>query len=691
MKLIPLNTDLQSDAAFVALPSALQSLVFARLDAVREIHSAPNKTLAVAVVARRNNHAPGWKDGTVRNFYYAMTKERDWRVLLDYARAGLKRRDHLGQADLTREFCLFLGSQWSHRQRGKFRAAYVDLKAQYRHWRDTGDDKFAIPGYDRCPEMRGGTGLPEGWSECNLRRVARKHASRAARKLINIGPKAGHNDFSYKIPTTRAGVEVGQYILFDDCWNDFRVLYRGKGSRILTLHALDLASGCNVMRGHKPTVEDERQVEERLKEREMLFLVAAYLSNIGYRPAGTFFVCEKGTATIRTDEATLLDQITDGAIRVETGPAAGGPGIAGLFNEGSGGNPRWKASIESFFNLLHNRCDHLLEFPGQTGKNSRLDKPEGLERMEIADEQLFRAMQILTPERQQLIRFNLLQYKDAAPALDARVEFCNTRRDHALEGWADCGHVVPAFRLHPQMDFIPFAKTSGMREDQLEMLRLLLASDPRLTGETVLSPREVFDNGAGRLRKFTPAQTACYMARIGGDERPVKRGLIEVGVPDVNPNDPLSFGPVIRDFQGTETVLSDDAKYNVRVNPYDPRYAWLYNARDGFCGIAPRRLAAGTRGDAEALQRHFKAKAKQFSPVLAEARELAAPITQRISDNQDANAAAFHEQADELSAPDRAMDRRARREKQDFSALGGGENVTAKTTQTVTMEEMNKL
>jgi hypothetical protein len=487
-----------------------------------------------------------------------------------------------------------------------------------------------------------------------LRRVAKKHASAAARKLINIGPKAAHNDFSYKIPTTRAGLEVGQYYLFDDCWNDFRCLYRGKGSRILTLHALDLASGCNVLRGHKPAVEDERQVEERLKEREMLFLVGALLSNIGFRPEGTTFICEKGTATVRADEARFLDMLTDGLIRVQVGPAGGGPGVSGLFAEGGGGNPRWKAPIESFFNLLHNRCDHMLEFPGQTGKNARLDKPEGLELMERTDEALFKAMQVLTPERQRLIRFNLLQYKDAAPAIDARVEFCNTRRDHQLEGWEACGHKVPAFRLHPSLDFVPHWYLDRLSAEQQECVRRMLAADPSLAGEVTLSPREVFDAGAARLRKFTPAQTAMWLARIGGDERPVKRGLIEVGVPEVNPSEPLAFGPTIRDFNGGDVALAEDAKYNVRVNPYDPRVAWLYNAKDGFLGVASRRQTAGTRGDATALQRHFKAKAKQFSPILAEAKKLAAPITAQAVEILDNNAAVFAAAAnEEQSARDR--------------------------------------
>jgi DNA transposition AAA+ family ATPase len=51
--------------------------------------------------------------------------------------------------------------------------------------------------------------------------------------------------------------------------------------------------------------------------------------------------------------------------------------------------------------------------------------------------------------------------------------------------------------------------------------------------------------------------------------------------------------------------------------------------------------AAAYRGNAAALAEHYKAKAVHFAPVLAEARRLAAPLTQAASDNQDHNAALF--------------------------------------------------
>ena len=653
MKLLPQSFALpDGDPKFTKLGDDMRNLVIARLDAMREIADAPKPLPAISAIARRRAGQRGWGRGTLINKWYSFLREGTWEVLLDKTQAGAVYWSNAG-ADRREAFIEYLGSQWSMRQRGKFRGAWIDLKARWEAWRagvrtwQLGDheEPIEIPGYDKCPEPRPDTCLPEGWTYENLHRLAKQGTSRYARKLIQIGPKAAHNEFTYKVPTTRAGIEVGQIFLFDDSWNDFRVLYRGRGSRILSLHALDLASACACVTGHKPTVEDERGVEERLREREMVFMVAALLSVIGYRADGTTFICEKGTATIRKTEEIMLDRLTSGKISVQTGPAGGGPGIAGLFADRSGGNPRWKAPIESFFNLLRNRTGHMLEFPGQLGSNSRLNLPEGTARMELADEAMARAAQLLTPERQQQIRFNLLQYENARPILDSRIEFCNTRRDHALEGWRASGYFVPAFRLGPTLPFLPFTLIDQLRPEAAEQLRVMLAADPQLAGEIQMSPREVFNAGKDKLKRLAPPQIALLLAETAGEERDVKRGILEFECPDVDPCRPLAFGPTINDCNGGEGIMQCDDKFLVRVNPFDPSRAFLYNAKGGFIGITHSRGRAGTRLDEAALQGHFKAKSAQVSTWNKEARQLAAPLSQAADAVASNNAAviAAHE------------------------------------------------
>lgn len=686
MNLSPQIFQHPNDDDFIVLPPDLQSLVLHRLAAMKEIAGSPKTKAACVAIARQWNCVEGWTARTLLNLWYAFRARRDWKVLLDKSRAGALFWQK-PPGDMPAEFQRWLGSQWSARQRGKFRAGWVDLKSQYRRWL-AGDDSARIPGFHRCPPPRPDTNLPDGWSEGNLRRVAQRNSSAAARKLINIGPKAVQQ-FTYKVPTTRVGVEVGEVIYIDDCWNDFQCLLLGKRSRIISLHLLDLASGYNAAAGHKPTADDERGVEQRLKERETIYLLDAYFAAHGYRPAGTHILGENATATVRAEEQKVLDQITNGAVRFDGGPSGGGPGLSALFTGPSGGNPNHKAPLESWFNLWHNRCDHMLEFPGQTGKNSRLDKPEGLERLMSADEQLHKAAQWLTPERRMQVKFGLLQHDLAIQMLDTKRETINDRRDHDLKDWRQCGHYTPAFRLSTALPFFPAARILELSPEHQDQLRVLLAADPNLVGELCLSPREVFMAGREKLRRFTPQQRAMFIRGAAGDERPVKQGLIEVSVPEVDASHAVPFGPIFRDFRGGEKPLTNGDKYMVRVNPYDPRHAWLYDAKDGFRGVVQARGPSARYDDATALESHYKAKAVHFAPILAEARQLAAPLTAAASEKQDHNARLFAEQTREETQMDRTLDRRARNSKEDFTALGG--ETPAPKQAGVTMEQLSQL
>jgi hypothetical protein len=273
------------DERFVRLPDAPRNMVMARQAAMQRIHGSVKKEEAIKLIASERRDQRGWGKGTVRNLWYQfLLKRGDWTVLLDKSMAGPAWWGNMEGVALPEGFVDHLGDIWALRQRGKFRAAWVDLLAQWRRWRK-GGTKADIPGYTHCPAPEPGTDLPSGWSYRNLQRVAKTSASSYARKLIQIGPKAAQEQ-TYKIPTTRVGLAPGQIYDFDDQENDFRVLYRGKGSRILSLHAHDIASDCVVLSGHKPTVENDAGFKEKLKEREMVYLLAALFMRIGFDPHG---------------------------------------------------------------------------------------------------------------------------------------------------------------------------------------------------------------------------------------------------------------------------------------------------------------------------------------------------------------------------------------------------------------------
>jgi len=676
------------DPRFVALDDNSRQLVLQRLSAMQRIASAPNISKEIHRISLLHDGARGWSVSSMSGLWYKFWGSQGaWTVLLDKAKAGSKYWQQLNDGGLPQAFREYLGEEWSANQKDKFRAFWIGrLIPRWQAWR-RGDAKAAIKGYDHCPEADPKTGLPPGWSYRNLKSVANREAKAYHRKLIQIGSKKA-SEMSVPILSSREGVEVGQFPFYDDSWDDCKFLYKGKMIRTLSLHSLDLASGCNVIRGFKPAVKDEKEVMEGLKSREMIYLVAAQFSTEGFHPNGTVMICEKQTATVSAEVESLLAQITDDKILVQRGPMGGGPGIAGLFNGRAAGTPRWKAPMESFHNIVRNRTASLLEFPAQMGNNQRINGPEGLSKIEVMDEAMARAMQILPPDKQNLIKFNSLSFWEGMPVLNAIIELINTRTDHKLEGWRKCGHYIPVVRSAVNMPWRPTAWLATLSEAEQRDWQMLLASDPLLTGEQPLSPRQVYNAGRGRLKKFTPIQTALLLTSVGGDERPVDGGLLEVNCPDVDPDEPLRFGPIIRDLEGRERAMQIGDKWLVRVNPYKPEVAFLYNADGGFAGLATA-WGRNARPDFECvkngvtpekLQEAFKTKHKVVSEWTREARKIALPITARAVDVVANNARVIRDVEREATKQDRKLDRAARDTEEDFTALSGGEKPQEKET-----------
>jgi len=630
------------DPRFVALGDDLRTLVCRRLEAMRVVCSAPKVSVGLRLVAQQYGEMRGMKPGRVRDMFgqFAMTNG-DWTVLLNKARAGAAWWRSLNQIGIPAEFAEYLGQHYAANQRDRFRPFYLyTLVPQYRRWA-RGDADAALPGYQRCPKA-GPRGVPAGWSYGHLLRIAKRAASDYSRKTIQIGPKAA-SQMGAMILTTREGLAPGQVYIFDDSKNDFKVLFKGRSCDLWSLHCLDLASGCNVLRGYKPSINDDG-ARENIREREMLFLLSALGATIGFHPSGCWLICEKGTATVRPRDEELLHQIWPEFFHVARGPMGGGPGIAALCTGPEGGNPRWKAPLEAWHNIIRNASASLLDWPGQTGSLARVNDPEGMERLAATDEALHRAGQLLPPELFQRLQFGLMSHSDAILRLEALTEVLNTRRDHVLEGWRRCGHYRAAFRLAAHLPPMPAEIIPTLSPALQSQVQLTLAAHPELAGEQALHPREVFEAGRPKLRKFTPHQVAMLLGELPGDERPVRNAILEVNVPEVDPDEPLRYGPLYRDLRGGEIALRNGDTYCVRVNPLIPETAFLYDAKGGLAGLA---AAAGrvNRLDQEALQQQFATKKKALAQWTAEARQMAAPITARAVSRAANNAAVFREAA----------------------------------------------
>jgi hypothetical protein len=96
--------------------------------------------------------------------------------------------------------------------------------------------------------------FPSGWSQANLNRHA---PSKFELAVARIGREAAAQ-FRRKVHTTRRGLAVGQFYLFDDLEYDKKVNFPGNriATKPLGLCGLDLFSACFIALGFKPTLID---------------------------------------------------------------------------------------------------------------------------------------------------------------------------------------------------------------------------------------------------------------------------------------------------------------------------------------------------------------------------------------------------------------------------------------------------
>jgi len=231
------NVDL---AEFGQLPMEAREEVMDKLAAFEFIAQAKSVRAGAKSVAAMHPGRPGWSAKRLQTQFTAYLDTHDWRCVLNKAKAGSNYCGGSTDEKLPREFIEHWKALCERNQR-KCKPAYRRLLRDWQAWA-AGDPSLLIPGYDSPPERAPSSSHPVGWSYGNLMRHApTKFELRAAR----IGRMAAA-DLRPKVFTTRNGLAVGQYYLFDDMWHDFKVNVVGqrKAQRLLQLHALDLFSGC---------------------------------------------------------------------------------------------------------------------------------------------------------------------------------------------------------------------------------------------------------------------------------------------------------------------------------------------------------------------------------------------------------------------------------------------------------------
>lgn len=568
-----------------------------------------------------------------------------WRVFCDFRKcsvAGIK-----GVPEAT--------ALWMRQSLDEFKGRKNCKKQAYNRCVSTWKMGAPIPGY-ATPPPSGPGGVPEGWSYSNFCMLVRQ--PKYTQTLAHTGHKAAAK-YAFDVPMTRVGLEVGQYYMLDDSWLDFKVKRSLKSDplRLLELCALDLYSGSKFCYGLKAeSIDDETGVRKRLQDRDMRFLTAAMFSLHGYRKiGGTTLICESGTAKVKEDIAKALFDNTSGAITVETGSVRGCPAFPGYYAGRRGGNPRFKAALESRFNLDRNATALLV---GQVSNNERVSAPDELHGREECDEAILKALKglQLAPEKVEMLRWNFLLFSQASDLIANIYAHLEGRTEHDLEGYEEAGLVTGEVRLDPRSPhWTPTYALPAATPDQYAALQALMRIDGCFRLRK-MSPCETFTRGSTGLAKIPMS----LLPAIIGQDLAVERKLNDHGGftfedAAISPA-PLRFVGLAKDVNEREILLRHDETYLTFLNPFDPRYLLVCDARTRYIGRC-LRVNKVSRSNAPELHEAMGRAAHHNAAV---AREFLARNAERadiLQDDQAHNAAIL---AEAPVTPDEKAEQRAR-------------------------------
>lgn len=517
-----------------------------------------------------------------------------------------------------------------------------------------------IPGYEGMnpePNMP----LPEGWSYDNL---MRRMPDRAALTILHKGTRAGYNYLAQGF-STREGLWPGAIFSFDDVWLDCKVQgYDGSGrmhiDRPLQLGCLDRYTGKRMSWFTKLRTKGEDGKSLQLTEDEMLYLICDLLLNVGYSQRGTVFVCEHGTAAISREVEEQLAIISGGKISVKR---SGMTGIrqVGAFEGRGVGNPRFKAELESWHNLLHNRMDGVLT---QTGKNRT--EPERLYGItEKHDAAIVKAVntgkglhnkQLSDAQVAGLATFSL-SLGELADMLVQVVGGINKRTNHKLQGWKECGFIQPEFSFNGRDGWELLSSMPPEKAE--ESLRLEKRGFGSLRARS-LSPDEAWLHSlhapGNELVRFTPAECVALMGAHRKFKLQQKGGALFVTGTSRHHRE-LMFSNVILDANGYEQTLPLVSDWYGVLNPLSEDL-FILDEKNVVRGIAQRRHRIRHNDEAARL-RMFGDMVQRRAEELARIENMVAPDTAKHRIQMDYNHRILAgEQVDPLAVADERTTRR---------------------------------
>ncbi|MFZ4397191.1 MAG: hypothetical protein ACOYOU_16370 [Kiritimatiellia bacterium] len=600
-KVLMLRPEASSD--YLRLPAEERKKVELWLEVFALADKLDDRLRALAEIGQR------YKIG--KSMYYLKRKMYEQHGIIGLVGAKGRRILGHGKTGLPVEFVNFWQSLCAGHQRMKAAQVHRVLFADHLL-----ADKI-IPGYDTdwrgifarenpgqpvpsvCPYQLGVL-EPKGWGYRNL---ASRAPNRDAWAAATLGTATARL-YLPSIPHTRVGLKLCSVLVVDDVWHDNKVNYAGSKAapqRPLELGMMDMLTGRFTAWGVRvPRVRDDG-TREMLKESDMLYLLCDQFCRVGVCRDGVLILAEGATAAIRKPVLDKINAHTGGLLRVETSATRSEPMIAGLFAERPRGNPKWKAALESTWNLLHN---HLAMLPGQTGKDrdhSPADEA-GRDRENSALQRLCKSLPAEVVEHLRAPYLNYFQFTDALLTVKQRIE---SRTDHQLEGWEQCGFVKQvAVSQDGKVFDLDSERAKG--EDTYRALLSYLEASGAAIQCVRMSPAEAWAKREAQeqLLRF-PMSLAAVILQTGGlmaKVTPTRQGTLILR--NDFSEERLTFLAIVRSDEGFDTRLEYGKSYLATVNPFAARSALVCDAEGAWLGLAPGFVAA-THGDREGDQHNL--------------------------------------------------------------------------------------
>ena len=589
-----------------------------------------------------------WQQGKKNKRGQRVTAPRCWQAVFDGRTVAANRRQVRTAQPCFRAHLALLAS----RHPRSLTTAIYELFAEW-------DNGLPIPGYEGM-NPTGREPRPAGWSMENLYRLM---PDRAALTILHKGTRAGYN-YLAQAHSTRVGLWPGAVYSFDDVWLDCKVQgYDGNGKmqidRPLQLGCLDRYTGKRLSWFTKLRLRGEDGKRLQLTEDEMLYLICDLLLNVGYSVRGTVFVCEHGTANISQPVADALAMLSDGKITVEKSGMTGTRQV-GAFEGRAVGNPRFKAELESWHNLLHNRMDGVLT---QTGKNRT--EPERLFGItEKHDAAIVKAIntgkgahnKTLAPEQLAGLATFSLTLGELADMLVQVVGGINQRTDHDLQGWEECGFTQPEFSFTGQ----DWKLLAEMAPEEAEEALMLAQRVPARLRERKLSPQEAWLHALAQpgneMVRFTPAQCVTLLGAHRKFKLKHKGGTLFVEGKSRHHRELLFTDEVIT-ADGSKLRLAGSEQWYGVLNPLSEAL-FVMDERNVVRGVAQRYHRVQHKDEAARL-RMFGDMVQRRAEELARIENMVAPDTAQHRIQMDYNRRILAgEQVDPLAVADAAQLRR---------------------------------